>query len=110
MQGQTFSIASGDEGVYGWSTDPIEGSQAYVADSNGVVQIDLTHYSVGEPATSPYVIAVGGTMLKTIGSKTWAGETVWNEGFSPVDEANGDFNQRLWASTGGASLFEDAPW
>ncbi|HET7329602.1 S53 family peptidase [Dyella sp.] len=53
LQGQTFSIASGDEGVYGWSTDPIEGSQAYVADSNGVVQIDLTHYSVGEPATSP---------------------------------------------------------
>lgn len=110
LQGQTFSIASGDEGVYGWSTDPIEGSQAYVANSNGVVQIDLSHYSVGEPATSPYVIAVGGTTLKTIGSKTWAGETVWNEGLMAVDEANGDFNQRLWASTGGTSLFEAAPW
>jgi xanthomonalisin len=110
LQGQTFSIASGDEGVYGWSFDPIEGSQAYVADPNGVVQIDLSRYSVGEPATSPYVIAVGGTTLKTIGSKTWAGETVWNEGLSPVDPNNNDFNQRLWASTGGASLFEDAPW
>jgi xanthomonalisin len=110
LQGQTFSIASGDEGVYGWSVDPIEGSQAYVADGNGVVQIDLSRYSVGEPATSPYVIAVGGTTLKTIGSKTWAGETVWNEGLAAVDPDNGDFNQRLWASTGGASLFEDAPW
>jgi xanthomonalisin len=110
LQGQTFSIASGDEGVYGWSIDPIEGSQAYVANANGVVQIDLSHYSVGEPATSPYVIAVGGTTLKTIGSKTWAGETVWNEGLMAVDETNGDFNQRLWASTGGASLFEAAPW
>ena len=110
LQGQTFSIASGDEGVYGWSTDPIEGALAYVANANGVVQIDLSHYSVSEPATSPYVIAVGGTTLKTIGNKTWAGETVWNEGLYPVDADNGDFNQRLWASTGGASLYEAAPW
>ncbi|GLQ93614.1 S53 family peptidase [Dyella acidisoli] len=108
-QGQTFSIASGDEGVYGWSNDPTEGAQGYVANGNGVVQIDLSHYSVEEPATSPYVIAVGGTTLKTIGSKTWAGETVWNEGLSYVDETNGDFNERLWASTGGVSLFETAP-
>lgn len=108
-QGQTFSISSGDEGVYGWSNDPVEGSQGYVANGNGVVQIDLSHYSVEEPSTSPYVIAVGGTTLKTIGGKTWAGETVWNEGLSDVDDSNGDFNKRLWASTGGVSLFEAAP-
>lgn len=108
-QGQTFSVSSGDEGVYGWSADPVEGSQGYVANSNGVVQINLSHYSVEEPSTSPYVIAVGGTTLKTIGGKTWAGETVWNEGLSYVDQSGGDFNERLWASTGGTSLFEAAP-
>lgn len=109
LQGQTFSVASGDEGVYGWSTDPIEGQLAYVADPNGVVKINLAHYSVSEPATSPYVVAVGGTTLKTIGSTTWAGETTWNDGLMQIDPNNGDLNLRLWASTGGSSLFEGAP-
>jgi len=42
-QGQTFSIASGDAGVYQWSTDPTSGSPGYVANSAGTVKIDLTH-------------------------------------------------------------------
>lgn len=108
-QGQTFSIASGDSGVYQWSADPTEGSPGYIANSKGAVQIDLSHYSVSEPATSPYVIAVGGTALDTVGDKTWAGETVWNEGLAYVDQTNGDFNERLWATGGGVSLFEAAP-
>ena len=108
-QGQTFSIASGDSGVYQWSADPTEGAPGYVVNSAGTVQIDLSHYSVSEPATSPYVIAVGGTALKTVGAKTWAGETVWNEGLGYVDESNGDLNGRLWATGGGVSLFEAAP-
>jgi xanthomonalisin len=108
-QGQTFSIAAGDAGVYQWSSDPTEGSPGYVVNASGTVAIDLSHYSVSEPATSPYVIAVGGTALSTVGSKTWAGETVWNEGLAYVDQTNGDFDQRLWATGGGISLFEAAP-
>jgi xanthomonalisin len=107
-QGQTFSIASGDAGVYQWSVDPLSGSPGYVANSAGTVKIDLNHYSVSEPASSPYVVAVGGTTLSTSGT-SWSGETVWNEGLSAVAPEQGDNNQRLWATGGGASLYEAAP-
>ncbi|MET0255110.1 MAG: protease pro-enzyme activation domain-containing protein [Luteibacter sp.] len=107
-QGQIFSIASGDAGVYQWSTDPTFGAPGYVANSAGTVKIDLTHYSVSEPASSPYVIQVGGTQLSTSGT-TWSGETVWNEGLSAVAPSQGDNNQRLWATGGGTSLYEAAP-
>jgi xanthomonalisin len=107
-QGQTFSIASGDAGVYQWSSDPTEGAPGYVANSAGTVKISLTHYSVSEPASSPNVVAVGGTTLSTTGT-TWSGETVWNEGLAAVDPNNGDNNKRLWATGGGVSLFETAP-
>ncbi|MBB3227931.1 xanthomonalisin [Luteibacter sp. Sphag1AF] len=107
-QGQTFSIASGDAGVYQWSTDPTSGSPGYVANSAGTVKIDLTHYSVSEPASSPYVIQVGGTTLSTTGT-TWTGETVWNEGLAAIAPSEGDNNQRLWATGGGTSLYETAP-
>jgi xanthomonalisin len=103
-QGQTFSIAAGDAGVYQWSTDPSSGAPGYVANSAGTVKIDLTHYSVSEPASSPYVIQVGGTQLSTSGT-TWSGETVWNEGLSDT----GSGNLRLWATGGGTSLYETAP-
>ena len=114
-QGQTFSIAAGDAGVYQWSSDPTEGAPGYVANSSGTVEISLTHYGVSEPATSPNVVAVGGTTLSTTGTTTWAGETVWNEGLAEIDPQglnnNGvpDDNERLWATGGGVSLFETAP-
>ncbi|WP_232820879.1 protease pro-enzyme activation domain-containing protein [Dyella sp. C11] len=107
-QGQTFSIASGDAGVYQWSSDPTEGAPGYVANSSGTVKITLSHYSVSEPASSPNVVAVGGTTLSTSGT-TWSGETVWNEGLQAVDPNSGDNNKRLWATGGGVSLFEAAP-
>lgn len=107
-QGQTFSIASGDAGVYQWSSDPTEGAPGYVTNSAGTVEISLSHYSVSEPATSPNVVAVGGTTLNTSGT-TWTGETVWNEGLAAVDPSNGDNNKRLWATGGGVSLYEAAP-
>jgi len=107
-QGQTFSIASGDAGVYQWSSDPTEGAPGYVANSAGTVKITLSHYSVSEPASSPNVVAVGGTTLSTSGT-TWSGETVWNEGLAAVDPNNGDNNKRLWATGGGVSSFEAAP-
>jgi xanthomonalisin len=108
-QGQIFSIASGDAGVYQWSSDPTEGAPGYVANSSGTVQISLSHYGVSEPASSPYVVAVGGTTLSTSGTTTWSGETVWNEGLAAVDPSNNDNNKRLWATGGGVSLFETAP-
>ncbi|WP_426702190.1 protease pro-enzyme activation domain-containing protein [Rhodanobacter sp. Col0626] len=109
-QGQTFSVSSGDAGAYQWSDDGQ--GLGYVADRNGKVQIDLDHVSVSEPSTSANVVAVGGTLLSTIGS-AWAGEVVWNEGLATIndDPDNGpvDLNKRLWATGGGVSLFEDAP-
>lgn len=107
-QGQIFSVASGDAGVYQWSQDPVSGAPGYVANSAGTVKIDLNHYSVSEPASSPYVIQVGGTQLATSGT-AWSGETVWNEGLSAIAPSQGDNNQRLWATGGGTSLYETAP-
>jgi len=98
-QGQTFSISSGDEGVY-------ESQGGVLTNSSGTVTADLTAYSVSEPAASPYVVAVGGTTLSTNGT-TWAGETVWNEGLATVSST--DTRKRLWATGGGVSSFETAP-
>ncbi len=56
-QGQTFAVSSGDSG-----------SVAYGC--NGT--------SVQYPATSPYVVAVGGTSLYTNGNGSYAGETAWD--------------------------------
>ena len=106
-QGQTFSVASGDAGVYQWSTDSLGGGPGYVANSRGTVKISLSHYSVSEPATSPYVIAVGGTTLYT-SSGAYGGETVWNEGLAAIS-APIDNNKRLWATGGGISANETAP-
>ena len=64
----------------------------------------LSTYSVSEPATSPNVISVGGTEVTTNGG-VWASETTWNDGVADA----GDGDNRIWASTGGKSLFEAAP-
>lgn len=84
-QGQTFSVSSGDEGVY---------------ECNNRGYPDGSTYSISWPASSPNVIAVGGTTLFTSGSN-WASETVWNEGL--------DGSGKLWASTGGMSQVEPRP-
>jgi PKD repeat protein len=72
-QGQTFAAGAGDLG----------------ADEcgNGGVTPDW-------PASSPNVIAVGGTTLNA-SSTTWSSETVWNDGYS--------------ATGGSPSTFETAP-
>lgn len=85
-QGQTFSVASGDEGPYECNNRGFP---------NG------GDYSLSWPASSPHVIAVGGTTLFTHEDGTYASETVWNEG---LDETG-----KLWASTGGYSAFLPMP-
>lgn len=68
-QGQTFSVSSGDSG-----------SVAY----------GCTGTSVQYPASSPYVVSVGGTTLSTNGNGSYAGETAWSgsgggiSGFEPI--------------------------
>jgi xanthomonalisin len=106
-QGQTFSVAAGDAGVYQWSTDSEGGGPGYVANSKGKVEINLATYSVSEPATSPNVIAVGGTALYTSGT-TYVSESAWNEGLEAIDSPY-DNNERLWATGGGVSTNETAP-
>jgi pseudomonalisin len=78
-QGQTFSVSSGDEGVY---------------ECNNRGNPDGRTYSLSWPASSPNVIAVGGTTLYTKSNNAFASETVWNEGV--------DGSGKLWASTGGS--------
>ncbi len=115
-QGQIFSIASGDAGVYQWSYSP-QGAPGYIGNYNSahtqiVPAIPLGKYGVSSPASSPYVVAVGGTTLSTTNTTTWAGETVWNEGaayadmspYGPVDNA-----ARIWATGGGLSAYEPIP-
>ncbi|BDU22535.1 sedolisin-B [Dyella sp. GSA-30] len=88
-QGQTFVVPSGDFGVY----------ESYA----GVIyQKDLSKYSVSEPASSPYVVAVGATNAAVNQDFSWAGESVFSATF---DYWQGD----MYGSGGGASLFERAP-
>lgn len=58
-QGQTFSVSTGDSG-----------SVAYGCSGT----------SVQYPASSPYVVSVGGTTLYTNGNGSYAGETAWGSG------------------------------
>lgn len=116
-QGQIFSVSSGDAGVYHWSYSP-KGAPGFIGNYNNAgttvrTTINLSKYGVSYPASSPYVVAVGGTTLSTTNGTTWAGETVWNEGAAyadldqdgnPVDNA-----ARIWATGGGVSSFEAAP-
>ena len=81
-QGQMFSVASGDSGAYecgGTST-----AQSY-------------------PAVSPYVMAVGGTTLSSVGG-TWQGETVWS-----CTSASSCQQSSSGGAGGGPSLTENAP-
>ena len=102
-QGQTFSVSTGDAGAYNCSVSRVSGAPGVPAKST---------YDVSEPASSAYVIAVGGTTLLTSGG-AYSSETVWNEGLSAVGyyDDNGDYDstKRLWATGGGFSKYNAAP-
>jgi pseudomonalisin/xanthomonalisin len=71
LQGQTFSVASGDTGAYECGTGGVNGS------SYGSMLGD------SYPASSPYVVAVGGTSLYTNdsgGVYSYASESAWAYG------------------------------
>lgn len=116
-QGQIFSIASGDAGVYQWSYSP-QGAPGFIGDYNNsgtsiATTIDMLHYGVSWPASSPYVVAVGGTTLSTTNTTAWAGETIWNEGAAYADldmfGFPADNAARIWATGGGVSAYEAIP-
>lgn len=102
-QGQTFSVSTGDAGVYNCSVSRISGAPGVPKGKT---------YDVSEPAVSPNVIAVGGTTLYT-SNGSYAGETVWNEGLAAVgiydDAGDSDPTKRLWATGGGFSKYVAAP-
>ncbi len=104
-QGQTFVVAAGDAGAYECSVSRVSGGQGVPARSN---------YSVSEPATSPYVVAVGRTTLSTDTTKlAYAVEVSWTDGLPPIGvyDAYGSYDgtRRLWATGGGYSRSEAAP-
>ena len=76
-QGQTFSVSSGDSG----------------ADECGDGGVTPSW-----PASSRYVVAVGGTELYTTGGTTWSSETVWN-----------NLSSKEGATGGSPSTFEPMP-
>ncbi len=59
--GIVIAAAAGDDGYLNWQSQELE-----------------TRGSVGYPASSPHVVAVGGTRLSFTTGGAWAGETVWN--------------------------------
>ncbi|WP_323120302.1 S53 family peptidase [Burkholderia alba] len=85
-QGQTFSVSAGDHGAYECASGKPSGST----------------YTVSEPATSPYVIAVGGTTLFTnTATNAYNSEIVWND---PSWQSG-----TVWSTGGGFSKYERAP-
>ncbi len=70
--GTVITAAAGDDGYLNWT----EAAEAREAEADG----ERTGYFAGAdyPASSPDVIAVGGTRLNLIGG-AWQGETVWND-------------------------------
>jgi len=68
-QGQTFSAATGDNGSY---PCPLNGSSP----ENGSYGSTST-LSVNYPASSPYVVAVGGTTLNTSSTDSYVSEASW---------------------------------
>lgn len=68
-QGQTFVAASGDNGSYPCAVNGQPPSNGSYSSS--------TQLSVNYPASSPYVVAVGGTTLNTTASDSYTSESSW---------------------------------
>ena len=99
-QGITFAVAAGDAGPYNCDTD----SQGNPGVAKTTTQKKT--YDVSEPASSPYVIAVGGTALFTTSSGAYNGQAVWNEGTASTGVGS---SVRIWSTGGGFSANEPAP-
>jgi hypothetical protein len=86
--GIVIAAAAGDDGYLNWLEEPRSSFANY-------------------PASSPHVLAVGGTRLKTLGPEgEWTGESVWNDGGESGGEKDG-----YGAGGSGCSMhFAAQPW
>jgi hypothetical protein len=87
--GVVITASEGDDGYLNWLEEP---RSAYA----------------NFPASSPQVVAVGGTRLSPLGpSGEWTGERVWNDG----GESEGGVKEGHGAGGGGCSIqFAAQPW
>ena len=86
--GVVITASSGDNGYLNWFEEPESRFVEY-------------------PASSPHVVAVGGTRLKlTSPGETWESETVWNDG----GESEGFKNGAGAGGSGCSALFTAPPW
>jgi hypothetical protein len=86
--GIVIAAAAGDDGYLNWLEEPATPFANF-------------------PASSPHVLAVGGTRLRTLGPKgEWTGESVWNDGGESEGELEG-----FGAGGSGCSIqFAAQPW
>ncbi|HSZ06172.1 MAG TPA: hypothetical protein VK778_13375 [Solirubrobacteraceae bacterium] len=86
--GIVIAAAAGDRGYRNWLEEP---------------PVPYANF----PASSPQVVAVGGTSLQLGSDGEWAGETVWNDG----GESEEGFKEGYGAGGGGCSVqFTAQPW
>lgn len=89
--------------------------QVFIAATGESLTIDTQGYPVlgnppNEPATSPYLVSIGGSMLLPStqnGSTTWS-EQAWYEMFW-TETASGDGSEDIWVPMTGASAYENVP-
>jgi hypothetical protein len=95
--GVVITAAAGDDGYLNWT----EAAEAREAEEHG----EESGYFVGAdyPASSPHVVAVGGTRL-TLADGAWKSETVWN------DDPRGGSENYGGGGSGCSSQFEAPSW
>lgn len=71
-------------------------------------QINDVYEFPPEPATSPYVVAIGGSQVSTDSAKRWTGETLWSE-MSVLDDP-AVIALDYWYTNAGYSLHENVPF
>jgi hypothetical protein len=91
--GMVVTAAAGDDGYLNWT----EAAQAAATGEEYYAGADY-------PASSPHVVAVGGTRLTLSAAGAWQSETVWND-----DPRDGDENFGAGGS-GCSQYFEAQPW
>lgn len=103
-QGQTFSAATGDNGSY---PCPIGST----APQNGAYG-STTTLSVNYPASSPYVVAAGGTTLNTTSADSYTSEASWpySGGGVSSSEATPSWQSSSYAHRSLPDVAFDADW
>ncbi len=77
--GVVITAASGDDGYLNWESQDL-----------------FARGTVGWPASSPHVVAVGGTRLSLTSEGAWAGETVWNGDGAAGSGCSEDYEAPSW--------------